>query len=140
MRVFFLILSCLYVNISIYSQSYNVNLDASLMKEYENIKTFESGKKTGTPGRARNIGIANSESDYIMFIDHDDNYLPDTVEKLYNAITANSSDVAIGKFQTFGENYFVTEDWITEDVILNSIDENLLFFSIFCLLFSISLV
>ena len=98
--------------------------------EYENIKTFESGKKTGTPGRARNIGIANSESDYIMFIDHDDNYLPDTVEKLYNAITANSSDVAIGKFQTFGENYFVTEDWITEDVILNSIDENLLFFSI----------
>ena len=99
-------------------------------EEYENIKTYESGKKTGTPGRARNIGIANSTSDYIMFIDHDDNYLPDTVEKLYNAITSNSSDVVIGKFQTFGENYFVTEDWITEDVILNSIDENLLFFSI----------
>ena len=98
--------------------------------EYENIKTYESGKKTGTPGRARNIGIANSTADYIMFIDHDDKYLPDTVEKLYNAITANNSDVAIGKFQSFGENYFVTEDWITEDIILNSIDENLLFFSI----------
>ena len=98
--------------------------------EYENIKTYDSGKKTGTPGRARNIGIANSESDYIMFLDHDDNYLPDTVEKLYNASKKNSSDVTIGKFQTFGDNYFVTEDWITEDVILNSVDENLLFFSI----------
>ena len=98
--------------------------------EYENIKTYESGKKTGTPGRARNIGIANSNADYIMFIDHDDKYLPDTVERLYNAITKNNSDVAIGKFQSFGENYFVTEDWITEDVTLNSIDENLLFFSI----------
>ena len=98
--------------------------------EYENIKTYESGKKTGTPGRARNIGIKNSTSDYIMFIDHDDKYLPDTVEKLYNAITSNSSDVAIGKFQTFGETYIVSEDWITDDTVLNSIDENLLFFSI----------
>ena len=98
--------------------------------EYENIKTYESGKKTGNPGRARNIGMKHSTADYIMFIDHDDNYFPDTVEKLYNAITSNNSDVAIGKFQTFGENYLVTEDWITEDVVLNSIDENLLFFSI----------
>ena len=113
-----------------YSTDSTQELINKYCEEYSNIKTYESGKKTGTPGRARNIGIANSESDYIMFIDHDDNYLPDTVEKLYNAITQNSSDVAIGKFQTFGENYFVTEDWITEDVILNSIDENLLFFSI----------
>ncbi len=98
--------------------------------KYENIKTFESGKKTGTPGRARNIAINKASADYIMFIDHDDKYLPETVEKLYNAIIDNKSQVAIGKFQTFGDNYIVTEDWITEDVILNSIDENLLFFSI----------
>lgn len=113
-----------------YSTDSTQDLINKYCEEYSNIKTYESGKKTGTPGRARNIGICNSESDYIMFIDHDDNYLPDTIEKLYNAITKSSSDVAIGKFQTFGENYFVTEDWITEDVILNSIDENLLFFSI----------
>ena len=113
-----------------YSTDSTPELIEKYCSEYDNIKTYESGKKTGTPGRARNIGIANSEADYIMFIDHDDNYLPDTVEKLYNAITSNKSDVAIGKFQTFGENYFVTEDWITKDTVLNSIDENLLFFSI----------
>ena len=99
-------------------------------EKYENIKTFESGKKTGTPGRARNIGIANSTAEYIMFIDHDDNYLPESVEKLYNAVTENSCDVAIGKFQTFGEQKIVPEDWITHDVVLNSIDEDLRFFSI----------
>lgn len=99
-------------------------------KKYENIKTFESGKKTGTPGRARNIGIANSTAEYIMFIDHDDNYLPESVEKLYNAVTENSCDVGIGKFQTFGEQKIVPEDWITHDVVLNSIDEDLRFFSI----------
>ena len=65
-----------------------------------------------------------------MFIDHDDNYLPESIEKLYNAVTKNSCDVAIGKFQTFGEQRIVPEDWITSDVTLNSIDEDLRFFSI----------
>lgn len=102
----------------------------SYVKQYDNIKTYENAKKTGTPGRARNIAISKAEADYIMFIDHDDRYLPNTVENLYNAITEFSSDVAIGKFQNFGENNMVTEGWITEDVVLNSINDNRLFFSI----------
>ena len=113
-----------------YSTDNTQELINSYCEKYENIKTFESGKKTGTPGRARNIGIANSTAEYIMFIDHDDNYLPESVEKLYNAVTKNSCDVAIGKFQTFGEQKIVPEDWITHDVVLNSIDEDLRFFSI----------
>ena len=99
-------------------------------RKYENIKTYESGKKTGTPGRARNIAMKHPQADYIMFIDHDDKYSETCVENLYTAITENSADVAIGKFQNFGENNIVTEHWITENVILNSIDENLLFLSI----------
>lgn len=102
----------------------------SYTEKYDNIKTYGNSKKTGTPGRARNIAMSKSESDYIMFIDHDDKYLPDTIENLYDAITRNSADVAIGKFQNFGENNITTEGWVTEDVILNSIDENRLFFSI----------
>lgn len=98
--------------------------------KYENIKTFESGKKTGTPSRARNIAIENASADYIMFIDHDDKYPKDSVESLYNAITKNSADIAIGKFQNFGENEMITEGWIKNDVILNSIDDNPNFFSI----------
>lgn len=113
-----------------YSTDNTQELINSYCEKYDNIKTYESGKKTGTPGRARNIGIANSTAEYIMFIDHDDNYLPKSVEKLYNAITKNSCDVAIGKFQTFGEQRIIPEDWITQDVTLNSIDDDLRFFSI----------
>lgn len=102
----------------------------SYVESYDNIKTYDNSKKTGTPGRARNIAISKAEADYIMFIDHDDRYLPDTVENLYNAVTENSADVAIGKFQNFGENSMVTEGWITEDVVLESINDNRLFFSI----------
>ena len=107
-----------------YSTDNTQELINSYCEKYENIKTFEAGKKTGTPGRARNIGIANSTAEYIMFIDHDDNYLPESVEKLYNAVTENSCDVAIGKFQTFGEQKIVPEDWITHDVVLNSIESH----------------
>ena len=113
-----------------YSTDNTQEMINSYCEKYDNIKTYESGKKTGTPGRARNIGIANSTAEFIMFIDHDDNYLPETVEKLYTAITKNSCDVAIGKFQTFGEQRIVPEDWITSDVTINSIDEDLRFFSI----------
>ena len=113
-----------------YSTDNTQELINQYCEKYNNIKTYESGKKTGTPGRARNIAIKHAEADYVMFIDHDDKYLEDTIEKLYKAITKNSADVAIGKFQTFGDRYLVTEDWITEDVTLNSIDENLLFLSI----------
>lgn len=113
-----------------YSTDNTQELIDKYCKEYDNIKTYESGKKTGTPGRARNIAIEHAQADYIMFIDHDDKYPSTSVENLYNAITKNSADVAIGKFQNFGENNIVTENWITDDVILNSIDENLLFLSI----------
>lgn len=113
-----------------YSTDKTQELIDSYCDKYNNIKTFPSGKKTGTPGRARNIAINNANSDYIMFIDHDDNYVPDTVEKLYNAVTTNSCDVAIGKYEAVGSRNFITEDWIKEDTVLNSIDENLQFFSI----------
>lgn len=113
-----------------YSTDNTQELINEYCKEYENIKTYESGKKTGTPGRSRNIAMKHAQGEYIMFLDHDDKYLEDTVEKLYKGITENSADIAIGKFQTFGDGYIVSEDWIKKDVILNSINENLLFFSI----------
>ena len=113
-----------------YSKDRTPEIIKDYCSKYDNIKTYESGKKTGTPGRARNIGINNSNGEYIMFLDHDDCYMKDSVENLYNAILKNYADVAIGKFQTFGENRIVTEDWIKEDVVLNSISENTFFFSI----------
>ncbi|MCC7553827.1 MAG: glycosyltransferase family 2 protein [Methanobacteriaceae archaeon] len=98
--------------------------------KHENIKTYQLSEKTGTPGASRNLAIKNSNSEYLMFLDHDDCYMKDAVEKLYNATLNSFSDVAIGKFQTFGDGKIISEDWIQEDTTLNSIGENTLFFSI----------
>ena len=84
MRVFFLILSCLYVNISIYSQSYNVNLDASLMKEYENIKM------------GRKVNITN--------VVHDVKFNGDKIEELYS-VEIESQKIPIFAFDQFNIKY-----------------------------------
>ncbi len=46
-------------------------------------------------GRAKagNIGIENSKGEYVGFLDDDDEYLPDHIEKLFYAITNNRTDI-----------------------------------------------
>ena len=65
-----------------YSTDNTQKLIDKYCKEYDNIKTYESGEKTGTPGRARNIAIEHAQADYIMFIDHDDKYPSTSVKNL----------------------------------------------------------
>ncbi|MDL2246080.1 glycosyltransferase family 2 protein [Methanobrevibacter sp. OttesenSCG-928-K11] len=100
------------------------------VSKYDNIKTYSLSKKTGTPGAARNLGIKNSNSEYLMFLDHDDCYKKEAVEKLYLKIKNNNADVVIGKFKTFGDGVAISDSWITKETTLNSIDENTLFLSI----------
>ena len=63
---------------------------------YENIIAIHLDKNSGLPGRPRNIGIDNATSDYIIFLDADDEYLPDAFELLYNTIIAEKSDFVMG--------------------------------------------
>jgi glycosyltransferase involved in cell wall biosynthesis len=63
---------------------------------YKNIKGIHLNKNSGLPGKPRNIGIDAATADYIMFLDADDEYLPDAFEMLYNAITSERSDFVMG--------------------------------------------
>ena len=62
-------------------------------KNYSNIKTIFLDENSGFPGIPRNIGIKNATSDYIMFIDADDEYFPEICDKLYNTIVLENADV-----------------------------------------------
>ena len=75
-----------------------------------NIKEIKLDKNVG-PGLAREEGIKNSNSKYIMFIDADDMFAaPNSIETIYNEINNNDLDVVIGKFIECRENDFVHHD------------------------------
>lgn len=57
---------------------------------YENIKGLFLEKNSGGASKPRNIGIKNSTSKYLMFLDPDDYYLEDTIKVLFNEIESDS--------------------------------------------------
>ena len=61
--------------------------------KYSNIKPIFLEKNSGCPGIPRNVGIKNATSDYIMFIDNDDEYLPEVCDKLYNTLVTEDVDI-----------------------------------------------
>ncbi len=60
--------------------------------KYSNIKTYYSKENHGFPGFGRNVGLKLATSEYIMFLDNDDEYKEDICETLYNTITSKNVD------------------------------------------------
>lgn len=49
----------------------------------------------GGQGWARNCGIQEASGEYLMFCDSDDEFMPETCEKLYYALVKNDCDAAM---------------------------------------------
>ncbi|MCC7554237.1 MAG: glycosyltransferase [Methanobacteriaceae archaeon] len=64
-------------------------------EKYQNIKTIFLDNNSGTAGKPRNIGVAHSSSNFIMFIDQDDEYLEDACNLFYEKIKNNDVDLVI---------------------------------------------
>lgn len=69
--------------------------------EYNNIKIIH--KENGGLSSARNAGLDASTAPYIMFIDSDDLFLPNSVEVMLNEIEEKSADYVIGNYQNITE-------------------------------------
>jgi len=67
----------------------------TIAKSFKGIKnlTIDKLKKNSGPGIARNRGIELSKGDYILFLDGDDYFLGDSLEKLFTIINNNNVDV-----------------------------------------------
>ena len=81
----------------------------SIMEEYSNtysnIKSIFLEENSGWPSIPRNVGIKNATSDYIMFIDNDDEYFPEICDKLYNTIISENADIVVcDKIKTDNNN------------------------------------
>ena len=66
--------------------------------KYNNIKVIHLESNTGSSGTPRNIGLLEASANYIMFLDHDDFFEINAIEKLYNEIIAKDCDVVFGTY------------------------------------------
>ena len=65
-----------------------------LSNKYANIIPYFSKKNHGAPGFGRNIGLKLATSEYIMFLDNDDEYEKNICKNLYETITTENADIA----------------------------------------------
>ncbi|MCT9078015.1 glycosyltransferase family 2 protein [Streptomyces fulvoviolaceus] len=52
---------------------------------------------SGWSGKPRNVGIAASQGEYVMFVDNDDYLGDEALERMYDYAVANGTDVVVGK-------------------------------------------
>jgi glycosyltransferase involved in cell wall biosynthesis len=61
-------------------------------------------ENSGWSGKPRNVGIAASSGEYVMFVDNDDHLGDEALERMYGYGVANGADVVIGKMAGQGRN------------------------------------
>ncbi len=64
-----------------------------LSDKYENINAIFLEENSGSPSKPRNIGIKNSKTEYIMFLDNDDEYCDDFCETMFKTIEQYGADI-----------------------------------------------
>ena len=73
--------------------------------KYDNFSLYKLNQNSGSAAKPRNVGLKYVDSQYIMFLDPDDEFLPTYCEKMYNCISecdvdlvkCNNMDVSDGR-------------------------------------------
>ncbi|MEA1956217.1 MAG: glycosyltransferase family 2 protein [Campylobacterota bacterium] len=71
----------------------SIEIVKKIQKQDKRVKLVESETNFGGPARPRNIGIENSNGEYIAFLDADDVWLPEKLEKQLNFLLINRCDI-----------------------------------------------
>ena len=87
------------------SEDNTLQIIQDLANTYENILAFKTDNNSGYAGKPRNIGLKHTTSDYVLFLDGDDELLKDSCNVLYDKITSTDSDIVVGgQINVFDEN------------------------------------
>ena len=74
--------------------------------KYDNFKSIHLNHNSGSAGKPRNIGIKEASSDFIMFLDSDDYFVENSIERLYNKIILDDElDIVMGGYVNIYENH-----------------------------------
>ena len=71
------------------------NIILDYCKKYKNIKHIFLKTNSGSAGKPRNIGIKHATSKYIMFLDNDDEYVPQACEIFYNTMEKTDENMIV---------------------------------------------
>lgn len=92
---------------------------AEIIKEYSEkdsrIKYFRTESRSGSPAVPRNIGIENARGRYVAFLDSDDLWLPEKLEKQIRVFQENA-DAAI----VFSYYEKISEEGVRSDRVVTS--------------------
>lgn len=95
--------------------------------KYDNIVPFFADENHGFPGYGRNVGIDMSSSEYLMFLDNDDQLDYQMCEKLYNAIEYYDCDIACCDIRECDDVWNVTQKMgpsnLVEEYVISYGDE-----------------
>ncbi len=83
-------------------------------KKYDNVKIIN--KENGGVSSARNLGIENSTSDYITFIDADDYIDDDYFEMFQNSINKKAELIVIGFITEYSSGYKIVKNYLPETI------------------------
>ncbi|GAA5819490.1 MAG: glycosyltransferase family 2 protein [Methanobrevibacter sp. CfCl-M3] len=75
-----------------------------LTRKYKNVNSFFLKNTSEDPGVPRNIGIQNSSTDYVMFLDSDDIFYPEMCEVMHSTIKSNSVDICVCRYKELVES------------------------------------
>ena len=71
----------------------------SYSAQHENVLVYTTEAHTGAAGEPRNVGLSHATAPYIMFLDPDDWYFPDTCNYLYQKIANSYADIIGGTYR-----------------------------------------
>ena len=89
----------------------SLNIIQDYASKYDNVRALSLEENSGYAGKPRNIGIKNASSDYVMFLDPDDQFLSNACEILYNAIKNYNADLVSGNYVKYENNEYSSMNW-----------------------------
>jgi len=82
------------------SKDNTMELVSEFIKQDPRIKLLKTPENSGGPAMPKNIGIENAQGEYVAFLDHDDEWLPEKLEKQL-VVFENSEDEKLGIVSCF---------------------------------------
>lgn len=89
-----------YLIIDDHSTDNTVELINKFAKKDSRIKFYSTSQNSGGPALPKNVGIENAKGEYVAFLDHDDEWLPEKLEKQLK-VFSKSKDEKLGLVSCF---------------------------------------